>query len=352
MYFRGLNHLLNEEPDKAIDVFIEMLEVDSDTVETHMALGNLFRKRGEVERAIRLHQNLIARPTLTREQRGQALLELGQDYLRAGLYDRAENLFLELKQDNIRMVQALRNLATIYQQEKDWEACLEVAEDLEKQTDDNLAMEKSHYYCELALIARKSGQSTEAQRLLKQAVSVNRGCVRANHLMAQFAAEQGDAGEAIRLLRIAVEQDPEYLPEVLQEIVDCYRSLSDQAKLKSFLLDMASRYPNRGTELYLAELIRQQEGEGPASDYLADYIARTPSMAGLIRLVELHCGSPTLRDEHLLHNVRNHLHRLVAERVNYQCAKCGFLAKTLHWQCPSCRSWGSIKRKPLLESEG
>ena len=115
---------------------------------------------------------------------------------------------------------------------------------------------------------------------------------------------------------------------------------------------MASRYPNRGTELYLAELLRQQEGDAAASDYLADYIARTPSMPGLIRLVELHCGSTALRDEHLLHNVRNHLHRLVAERVNYQCGKCGFMAKTLHWHCPSCRSWGSIKRKPLLESDG
>jgi len=352
VYFRGLNHLLNEEPDKAIDVFVEMLEVDSDTVETHLALGNLFRKRGEVERAIRLHQNLIARPALTREQRGQALLELGQDYMRAGLYDRAENLFLELKQGNMYVVQALRNLITIYQQERDWQACLQTAGELEKHTDDNQALPKSHYYCELALQARKQGQGAEAQRYLKQALGVNRQCVRANHLMARFAAEQGDMGGAMQLLRTAVEQDPEYLPEVLPEIVEGYKSRGDIGQLRAFLQDMVARYPNRGTELYLAELVRQQEGDTAASDYLADYISRTPSMAGLIRLVELQCNNPALRDEHLLHNVRNHLHRLVAERVNYQCSKCGFLAKTMHWQCPSCRSWSSIKRKPLLESEG
>ena len=352
VYFRGLNHLLNEEPDKAIDVFVEMLEVDSDTVETHLALGNLFRKRGEVERAIRLHQNLIARPALTREQRAQALLELGQDYMRAGLYDRAENLFMELKQGNMHVVQALRNLITIYQQERDWDACLEMAAELEKQTGGSRALEKSHYYCELALQARRRGQNAEAQRCLKQALAANRRCVRANHLMARFAAEQGDTAGALQLLRTAVEQEPEYLPEVLPEIVEGYKSQGDLRQLRTFLEEMASRYPNRGTELYLAELIRQQEGDNAASDYLADYISRTPSMAGLIRLVELQCSNPGLRDEHLLHNVRNHLHRLVAERVNYQCSKCGFQAKTMHWQCPSCRSWSSIKRRPLLESDG
>jgi len=351
VYFRGLNHLLNEEPDKAIDVFVEMLEVDSDTVETHLALGNLFRKRGEVERAIRLHQNLIARPALTREQRAQALLELGKDYMRAGLYDRAENLFLELKESGTYVDHALRNLVTIYQQERDWQACLNMSAALEKHSGENQSLPISHYFCELALQARKAGQSAEAKRFLKQALKANRGCVRANHLMARFAAEEGDAAETVRLLKVAVEQDPEYLPEVLPEYVDSCKSLGDQAKLKTFLEDMAERYPNRGTELYLAELIRQQQGDSAASDYLAHYIARTPSMPGLIRLVELQCGNPALRDEHLLHNVRNHLHRLLAERVDYQCEKCGFRASTMHWQCPSCRSWSSIKRKPFLETE-
>jgi len=349
VYFRGLNHLLNEEPDKAIDVFVEMLEVDSDTVETHLALGNLFRKRGEVERAIRLHQNLIARPALTREQRGQALLELGQDYMRAGLYDRAENLFLELKQSGMHMQHALRNLITIYQQERDWNACLESAAELEKQTGESQKLARSHYYCELALKARNEGNTPDIQRYLKQALSVDKHCVRANHLLAKFAAEQGDSAEAVRLLRLAVDQDPEYLPEVLPEYVETCKNLGDQEKLKAFLEEMAERYPNRGTEIYLSELIRSQDGDAAASEYLAEYIGRTPSMPGLVRLVELQCGNPALRDENLLHNVRSHLHRLLAEKVDYQCSKCGFLAKTMHWQCPSCRTWGSIKRKPLLE---
>lgn len=352
VYFRGLNHLLNEEPDKAIDVFVQMLEVDSDTVETHLALGNLFRRRGEVERAIRIHQNLIARPTLSREQRGQALLELGQDYMRAGLYDRAENLFLELKQTHMHLAQVLRNLRTIYQQEKDWEACLRTADEIERNSGESQALEKSHYFCELAMQARKAGQKAQAQKHLKKALAAYRGCVRANHMLARYAQEQGDISETLRLLRSTVEQEPDYLPEVLREIVDAYRSLSNLTGLRIYLEEMVSRYPNRGTELFLADLIRQQDGDAAAADYLSGYIARTPSMPGLIRLVELQCSSPTMGNDHLLHNVRSHLHRLMAERVNYQCGKCGFQAKTMHWQCPSCRSWSSIKRRPLLEADG
>ena len=130
-YFKGLNFVLNEQPDKAIEVFIRMLEVDSETVETHLALGNLFRRRGEVDRAIRIHQNLIARPTLDREQRAHALLELGMDYMRLGLLDRAEGLFLELVESDLHLNQAYTELLEIYQQEKDWENAINIARKLE-----------------------------------------------------------------------------------------------------------------------------------------------------------------------------------------------------------------------------
>jgi len=351
VYFRGLNHLLNEEPDKAIDVFVEMLEVDSDTVETHLALGNLFRRRGEVDRAIRIHQNLIARPALSREQRAQALLELGKDYMRAGLYDRAENLFRELKDSRMYVDHALRNLLQIYQQERDWEACLKTAEALEDATSEGLAMEKSHYYCELAIKERSLGQPGKAHGHLKKALGVNRACVRANHLMSKFAQEQGDKKAAAKLLRAIVEQDPDYLPEVLTELVQVYKSLGDLSQLGKYLDELVDRYPNRGVELYRAELLKEQEGEDAAAQYLLQHIGKTPSLPGLIRLIELQCRLPEVGSEHLLQGMREHLTRLMAERATYQCAKCGFQAKTLHWQCPSCRTWSSIKRKPLLESE-
>ena len=350
-YFRGLNHLLNEEPDKAIDAFVEMLEVDSDTVETHLALGNLFRRRGEVERAIRIHQNLIARPALTREQRAQALLELGQDYMRAGLFDRAENLFRELKDTQLHTKPALNNLLVIYEKESDWSACLEVADELESITGDKMTLQKSHYYCELALAARAQGRGTEAHGYLKKALSTYRGCVRANHLKAQFAASQGDHRSAIKVLRQTAEQDADYLPEVLPEIVSNYRQLGELQELRTYLSDTAETKPGTGAELAMVDLLVEQDGEAEAAQYLAGKLANEPSLALLLRSIEINSRMPDSESVDFLDSLRPHIQRLLEQRPFYQCGQCGFVAKTLHWQCPSCRRWSTIKRRPGCEVE-
>ncbi|MEW8498538.1 MAG: tetratricopeptide repeat protein, partial [Candidatus Thiodiazotropha taylori] len=174
VYFKGLNYLLNEQPDKAIDLFIKLLDVDSDTVETHLALGNLFRRRGEVERAIRIHQNLIARPSLSREQRAQALLELGQDYMRAGLFDRAENLFIELTELKLHNEQANIYLLEIYQQEKDWKRCLEVADRITVSHYPALHNSIAHFYCELAEEQLRQQNMAAAESFLKRAQHMKR----------------------------------------------------------------------------------------------------------------------------------------------------------------------------------
>ncbi len=351
VYFQGLNYLLNEEPDKAIDVFLEMLEVDADTIETHLALGNLFRRRGEVERAIRIHQNLIARPALSREQRAQAVLELAQDYMRSGLYDRAEQLLLELKQGRQYVVPVLRNLVKIYQQEKDWDACLKTIEALDIESGETHDLQKSHYFCEMANKARADGDNEVARIYLKRALNVYKGCVRATHLLARIDIQENKRKDALVKLLDAAERAPEYLPEIIREIVDIYRSEGDMRGVRAFLEDQVKRHPNKGTELFLAEIIRQQSGDAEATRFLGEYIAKNPSMPGLIRLVELQCTMPSMGNDHLLYNVRAHLHRLMAERINYQCQKCGFEAKQLHWQCPSCDSWSTIKRRSLIEAD-
>lgn len=350
-YFQGLNHLLNEEPDKAIDVFVQMLEVDSETVETHLALGSLFRRRGEVERAIRIHQNLIARPALSREQRAQALLELGQDYMRAGLYDRAENLFIELRDMKLYEKQALKHLRTIYQQEKDWEACLRVAEHLEPLLQESLGMERSHYFCELALEAQSAGEHKHAQSLLKKALSANRECIRPIHLQADFAISQEDCRTAIKLLKKAGERDPDYLPEILPTMVECYKRLDDLQGLRRYLEDLLPRFPYLGISLLLADLIRNTEGEASAESFLGDEMQRHPSLRGLLCLVQLNAQMPDRQAADVLTKVRSHIERLLEERPTYQCTHCGFEANTLHWQCPSCRKWSTIRRKPDIEEK-
>ncbi len=348
-YFRGLNYLLNEEPDKAIDVFVQLLEVDSETVETHLALGSLFRRRGEVERAIRIHQNLIARPALDEEQRANALLELGMDYMRAGLYDRAENLFLELKEMGWHQRRALENLIVIYQQERDWKACLEVSEELQPLVGESLGLARAHYLCELAEESLREGDRKEAARLLKQAVRTHPDCVRAPHLQARMAMEQGDWRRAVELLHRVVDQQPDYLPEVLDDLHRCHQALDDLAGHRAYLEDMLGETLDVDVVLALTDLILETEGHHQAAAFITRCMERQPSLRGLLRLIDLNAALPDVRAGQILVGLRDHMARLLAERPAYQCSRCGYAASTLHWQCPSCRSWSTLRR--ITENE-
>lgn len=350
-YFRGLNYLLNEEPDKAIDVFVQLLEVDSETVETHLALGALFRRRGEVERAIRIHQNLIARPALSQEQRAQALLELGMDYMRAGLYDRAENLFIELKEMGQHVRKALENLLIIYQQERDWQACLNTAEELEPLVSESLGLARSHFYCELAEEAQRKGEHQEAEKLLEKAAVAAPGCVRPLHMQLQRAIANDDFEVAIRLMRQALERDANYLPEVLDDLKTCYQRLDDLASLKRYLERFVATHADVAVVIALTDLVREFEGEPAAAAFLSQQMMRHPSLSGLLSLIELNNGLPDADAGQILLSLKGHMQRLLAERPAYQCIKCGFGANTMHWQCPSCRSWSTLRRKPEPEEK-
>ncbi|MCU0766172.1 MAG: lipopolysaccharide assembly protein LapB [Gammaproteobacteria bacterium] len=342
-YFRGLNYLLDEQPDKAIDVFVRMLEVDGETVETHLALGSLFRRRGEVERAIRIHQNLIARPTLSREQRAQALLDLGLDYMRAGLFDRAENLFLELRDTKLLQEQALEGLRVIYQQEKDWEKCLQVAEDLESIGGRPLGLERAHYYCELAELARAAGEEDRAHAMLKKALGASKDLSRAIWLQAALEIAAGDYKAGARLLNRIAEQDPDLVPEVLPQLVECHRRLGQRRELVALLEGLLASRGEPAVLLMLADVVQEDEGEPAALRYVAQHLGPRPSLASLLRLIRLAERAPNAVVPDLMPVLRDAVERLLERRPAYQCAHCGFNAKTLHWQCPGCRRWSTIK---------
>ncbi len=348
-YFRGLNYLLNEEPDKAIDVFVQLLEVDSETVETHLALGSLFRRRGEVERAIRIHQNLIARPSLDEEQRANALLELGMDYMRAGLYDRAENLFLELKEMRQHVRKALQNLVVIYQQERDWEACLEVSRELQPLVSESLGLAQAHYHCELAEEALRRGDRAAAEKRLKRAVEADPECVRPRHLQARMAMEAGNFRRAVELLRDIVARKPDYVAEVLADLRECHARLEDLPGLRRHLESLLETRGDVEVVLALADLLDEMEGREAACRFLSGQVAERPTLRGVLRLLELNTRLPDAQAGRILAGLKGHMERLLAERPAYQCTHCGYAASTLHWQCPSCRQWSTIRRKPEPE---
>ena len=231
-YFKGLNFVLNEQPDKAIEVFIRMAEVDSETVETHLALGNLFRRRGEVDRAIRIHQNLIARPTLNQEQRAHALLELGMDYMRSGLFDRAEKLFLELVNLDLYLNEAYSHLLEIYQQEKDWINAITVAKKIEIISGENLNAVIAQFYCEIAENDLNMGKMSDAKKKTHDAITTNSKCVRASIIEARIFQLTGKYDLAIKSYKRLEFQDSTYLTEVILPLYDCYK---EQENVREFI---------------------------------------------------------------------------------------------------------------------
>lgn len=343
-FFRGLNYLLDEQPDKAIDIFVKLAEVDGETAETHLALGSLFRRRGEVDRAIRIHQNLVSRPNLSREQRGYALLELGQDYMRAGLFDRAESMFGELVELQLHHKRALECLREIYQQEKDWARCLEVAEQLQSVTGEPVRTESAHYHCELAEEALKQGKRKVAAAHLRRAQTVDPHCVRATLLQGGMAMSHDDFKAATVLYLRVAEQGPQFLPEILPELLDAYRRSGGDDE-RGVLERLYRDCPSPALVLMLADAIQGVEGDGAAIGLLVDYVSGHADLASLERLLELYApklGTDT-QTQATYRATLAVVEHLRARRPDHQCEHCGFVARRLHWQCPSCKHWGSIK---------
>lgn len=350
-YLIGLNFLLNEETDKAVDIFIKMLEVDSDTVETHLAVGKLFRRRGEVDRAIRIHQNLIARPQLEKIYREQSLFELGQDYLSAGMLDRAERIFLELVNAKSHSAQALRILIDIYQQEKAWENAVQMAVKYESVTRQNMRPVIAHYYCELGEAAYLKARYTEAADYLTKAASADRSCVRASLLQAKVLMEQGDYKAAVRNLKKIKDQNPNYLSEAIELLASCYEKLNEEKKLVIYLKQLLDDYPRVPVVLILAERIRKRKGDKVAANFVADYVRRYPSLRGLYVFVNIYISNAEGRAKQDLHILQNLMKKLLANKPDYQCRSCGFSGKSLHWQCPGCKQWSTILPIYSLEEE-
>ena len=339
-YYKSINYLLNEQPDKAIEVFIQMLEIDSETVETHLALGNLFRRRGEVDRAIRIHQNLIARANLSDEQRNQALLELGQDYMKAGLFDRAESLFLELIDINAHCETALKFLVAIYQQEKEWGKAISTAERLQDQSKESMKVEIAHYYCELA---EEEGQVDQAQSLLQKAMDYDEKCVRASIMLGNLYMARSDYQQAIQSFSTVHQQDSDFCPQVLPRLMECHEHYNGVKEMMSYLEKILKDHFSIPLMLMLADLIRAEEGDKKAIEFLASQLRIHPSIQGLEQLVAFSLKQSNEAEQETLEILHDLMQKLLYNRPNYQCQACGFEGKSLHWQCPRCKSWAQVK---------
>jgi len=339
-YFAGLNYLLSDEPDKAVDQFISLVEVDNETIETHLALGRLFRQRGEVDRSLRIHQNLLARPSLTNEQRDTALFELANDYSQAGLIDRSTDIFIKLSDNETYQDKSLLNLVCIYQRTKEWQQAIDTSRLLVDRDHRSLIPARAHFYCQLY----EANGDVDDIVLLERALQVDAGCTRARLLLGNYYLKHNKLSECQLIIDPFLGQDIDFFREALPLFKECYEKRDQLDLLEVKLDDAIAKGAGIATVLLKWNLVSHRYSAVEKEKLLTENLMKTPSIIGFYHLMGAqleHAESGKAKDSLL------QLQNLVGEQLKirpvYRCNSCGFSAKKIHWQCPSCLSWGSVK---------
>ncbi|TLD46912.1 MAG: Lipopolysaccharide assembly protein B [Accumulibacter sp.] len=340
-YFQGLNFLLNAQPDRAIEAFVEAVKVDPQTIELHFALGSLFRRRGETDRAIRMHQNLIEREDLKQELKLQALAELGQDYLKAGLLDRAEAVFDKLRDSDLGE-DAKRNLLEIYQLEKHWEKAIAIASEL---PDFASHKEIAEYYCELAAAEMIRSRRDLAAGYLETALERNRKCVRASLLRGDMQLQDEQWEAAIESWQRIEQQDPPYLALVAQRLLGAFRKLDRRDAGLRLLRGYLEHYPSLDLLDVVFQLVLEGDGAEAAYELVRDELKRNPTLLGFDKLLEARLLLASAESRPDLELAKGIVQTYTRRLARYRCDNCGFKARQFYWRCPACGGWETYSPK-------
>ncbi|GAB1232930.1 lipopolysaccharide assembly protein LapB [Ferrigenium sp. UT4] len=347
-YFDGLKFLLNEQQDQAIEAFIEVVKVDPQTIELHFALGSLFRRRGEVDRAIRMHLNLVERADLDAERKQQALFELAQDYLKAGLLDRAEDALLRL-QGSLYERQAYSSLLDIYQKEKDWLKAINIGRRLAALDGSDGVNYEAFFYCELAAGELVKKQPESAREHLKHALVASPKNIRASMMLGDIALAEDQVKEAITTWQTIELQNPEYLPLVAERLLSAYKRLDDVETGVTLLRGWLQKYPSLDLMAVLFKAVSEREGAEAAYRLVRDELRRNPSLLGLEKLLEAQLLSYHGERRTDLELVKQLIHDRTRTIGMYRCGHCGFKARQFYWHCPACQSWDSYRPRRTEE---
>lgn len=342
-YYEGLNYVLNEQPDKAIDVFLRMLETEDDTAELHLAVGALFRRRGETERAIRIHQSLVNRPRLDRSHRDLALLELGRDFLSAGLLDRAEEVFAEIQHSPTVGEAGLKHLVDVFQQEREWEKAIDTAQRYEVVSSHKQGGVVAHFYCELAELGLAKSDFDGATRNLELAKAADPLCVRTYLLQCRVELKLGRPRVALSVLTTSPATRGAMLAEAVDLLMQCYEQLGSPSDVGRTIQELLGRDVSGPAVTGLARLLESQHGPVLAQEMVAECIERTPSLDALHRYLGMLNSRPNPDLRLSVDTVSRVVGALVGHEPRYRCERCGFTAHAMHWQCPSCKSWGRVR---------
>ncbi len=347
-YFKGLNFLMNEQPDKAIEAFVDVIKVEPQTIELHFALGNLFRRRGEIMRAIKMHQSLLERDDLDEEQKLYTLFEIAQDYLKAGLLDRAEESFSKLE-GTMYAESSLKFLLEIFEQEKDWLKAVTTAERLAKLSGQSYQKEIANFYCELASQEMMNSRTDDARMHLDDALSVHRRCVRSNVLLGDLEAGQGHFEEAISAWKRIESQSPDHLCLVSSKMLDAFGRAERFEEGLRLLKGYLSNYPSVELLNVVFDAELKSHGMEAAYHLVRDELRRHPSLMGLDRLLEAQLMEAPIERRKDLELIKNLVHQHAQNLAQYRCESCGFNAKQFYWHCPACGGWETFPPKQSEE---
>lgn len=349
-YVDGLNFLLSNEKDKAVDLFLGLLKDDTGTLEAHLALGNLFRSQGEVDRAIRIHQALMESPSLTFEQRLLAVQQLGRDYLAAGFYDRAEKMFAQLVDEDEFAENALQQLIIIYQLTSEWQKAINAAKRLVRLGRKEYNEKIAHFYCELASQMMIVKNDEKALFFLQKANVADSCCARASLMLGKMAMAMGDDEKAIIEFTRIFEQDKAFIGEAIPFLRTCYEKVNREDEFQQFLMRCVEADSGNIAPLMLADTINKTKGLDAAQYYIYRQLLRQPNLKGFYRLMDYHLKEAEEgRAKESLVLLRNMVGEQIKAMPNYRCERCGLAVNSLYWLCPACRNWATIK--PIREFE-
>lgn len=342
-YFKGLNYLLSDQQDRALPVFLRLVHVDNETIDTHLALATIYRRSGNYDKAIEVHQNLIARPSLSAKYRSKALLELGRDYLMAGLFDRAEGLFNDVIKNGFYEKKARQYMLTIFQQEKEWLDAVNITKTLIQQGDSSLKPLIAQFYCEISDQYFQNGNLKQADHSIKDALAYYPACIRAMICRVRIYIALKKYKEAITTIKQIEQTDADYFPAIISFCIECYRESGKVAELVNYLKQVEERHSKLNLMEPIVDLLAELHGDDSAIRYLHERLNKTPNINGLASFLRL-----TLRNDRSSSNTQLQEIKSVVEKMQqtvdlYQCNKCGYTSGTLNWQCPSCHVWGEIK---------
>lgn len=348
-YFKGLNFIISGQNNKAVETFSEAIHINNDSLELHFALGSLFRRTGETDRAINMHLNLLEKKELTEGQTEAVNAELAQDYLKAGLYDRAEELFKGLKDQRYRQP-ALNALLEIFVLEREWQQAIETATELERLSGIPLRKEIAQYHCELAMNAIIDQQPEQVRMHLANALDANKKCVRANVLLGDLEVQSGSHVSAISHWKHIEFQDPEYLGLVATKLLNSFSAIGKSKEglvlLKTYL--EGYELPSLMSALYKTTIA--EEGADSAAKLARKELIREPSLQTLDQLLQARALSDdetnSKKSQNDIQLMQQTVRNAIGNRAAYHCNQCGFRAKQYHWQCPACNAWESLPAEP------